>query len=252
MGMDMRMRMRMHTLMNPLPLSPPVLSLAIPELAALLQLASPALPVGAFSYSSGLEAAVEHGLVTDAASAQDWIRDGLREVVGRADLPLLQRFHAGWCAGHLQAITDWNAWHLASRESAELRSETEQMGWSLVQLIERLAWGNAERRAALRALQPVGFPCAYAFAAAAIGTSYEAAATAFCFGWTENQVTAAIKSVPLGQTSGQKILFSLRSEIAAAINAAAGLRDDEIVSFAPQLGILSSRHALQYSRIFRS
>jgi urease accessory protein len=250
MGMGMRMHTR--TLMNPLPLSPPVLSLAIPELAALLQLASPALPVGAFSYSSGLEAAVEHGLVTDAASAQDWIRDGLREVVGRADLPLLKRFHAGWCAGHLQTITDWNAWHLASRESAELRSETEQMGWSLVQLIERLAWGNAERRAALRALQPVGFPCAYAFAAAAIGTSYEAAATAFCFGWTENQVTAAIKSVPLGQTSGQKILFSLRSEIAAAINAAAGLRDDEIVSFAPQLGILSSRHALQYSRIFRS
>jgi urease accessory protein len=238
--------------MNHPPLPPPALSLAIPELAALLQLASPALPVGAFSYSSGLEAAVEHGLVTDAESAQEWIRDGLRDVVGRAELPLLKRFHAGWCAGHVQAVAGWNAWHLASRETAELRGETEQMGWSLVQLIDRLAWGNPERRAALRALQPVGFPCAYAFAAAAIGTSYEAAATAFCFGWTENQVMAAIKSVPLGQTTGQKILFSLRPEIVAAVDTATGLKDDEIVSFAPQLGIFSSRHALQYSRIFRS
>jgi urease accessory protein len=248
----MRMRTQTHTPMNPPTPPPPALSLAIPELAALLQLASPALPVGAFSYSSGLEAAVEHGLVTDAASTRDWIRDGLREVLGRAELPLLKRFHAGWSAGDLQAVAGWNAWHLASRESAELRSETEQMGWSLVQLIDRLAWDNPERRAALRALQPVGFPCAYAFAAAAIETSYEAAATAFCFGWAENQVIAAIKSVPLGQTTGQNILFSLRLEIGAAVSAAAGLRDDEIVSFAPQLGILSSRHALQYSRIFRS
>lgn len=246
--------------MNHLPLPPPTptpipsatLSLAIPELAALLQLASPALPVGAFSYSSGLESAVEHGLVTDGASAQGWIRDGLREVAGRAELPLLKRFHAAWCAGDLQAVAGWNAWYLASRESAELRSETEQMGWSLVRLIDHLAWGDPERRAALRALQPVGFPCAYAFAAAVIATGYEAAATAFCFGWMENQVMAAIKSIPLGQTTGQKILFSLRSEIAAAIDAASRLNDDEIVSFAPLLGILSSRHALQYSRLFRS
>ncbi|MBV8899115.1 MAG: urease accessory protein UreF, partial [Verrucomicrobia bacterium] len=85
-----------------------------------------------------------------------------------------------------------------------------------------------------------------------IGTSYDAAATAFCFAWMENQVMAAIKSVPLGQTTGQQILFSLRPEIAATIDAASGLKDDEIVSFAPLLGILSSRHALQYSRIFRS
>lgn len=246
------MRIPTPILMNRLPRPCPTLSLALPELAALLQLASPALPVGAFSYSSGLEAAVEHRLVTDAASTRDWIRDGLRDVVGRGELPLLQRFHAGWCAGDLQVVTDWNAWYLASRESAELRGETEQMGWSLVQLIGHLAWGHPEHRAALRALQPVGFPCAYAFAAAAVGTSYEAAATAFCFSWAENQVMAAIKSVPLGQTAGQKILFSLRPEMAAAINLAAGLRDDEVVSFAPQLGILSSRHALQYSRIFRS
>lgn len=238
--------------MNP-PLPPsPLLSLAIPELAALFQLASPALPVGAFSYSSGLEAAVEHGLVTDAASARDWIRDGLREVAGRAELPLLRRFHAAWHAGNLQIVADWNAWHLASRESAELRRETEQMGWSLIQLIDHLAWGDPEHRTALRALRPAGFPCAYAFAAVAFGTRYEAAATAFCFSWTENQVMAAIKSVPLGQSAGQKILFSLRPEMAAAINTAAGLSDDEVVSFAPQLGILSSRHALQYSRLFRS
>src|SRR5690349_1554761 len=100
------------------------LSLTIPELGALLQLASPALPVGAFSYSSGLEAAVEHGLITDATSAHAWIRDGLREVLGRAEIPLLHRLHAGCCADQRQAVAYWNAWYLASRESAELRSET--------------------------------------------------------------------------------------------------------------------------------
>ncbi|MBV9492235.1 MAG: urease accessory protein UreF [Verrucomicrobia bacterium] len=228
------------------------MSVTIPALGALLQLASPALPVGAFSYSSGLEAAVEHRIVADAASAHAWIRDGLHEVLGRTELPLLHRFHCSWRAGQRQTVADWNAWYLASRESIELRHETEQMGWSLVQLLGQLAWGSSAERAWLETLRPVAFPCAYAFAIAAIDLGYEAGATGFCYSWVENQVLAAIKAVPLGQSAGQRILAALSTDIASVVTSAAGLADDRIVAFAPQLGVLSSRHAFQYSRIFRS
>jgi len=222
------------------------------DLGALLQLASPGLPVGAFSYSSGLEAAVEHGLVMDAASALGWIRAGLCDVLGNAEVPLFARLHDAWCDGLLPCVEHWNRWHLASRETAELRAETEQMGWSLVQVIEHLGWGSPENRARLRALRPLGYVCAYAFAAAALNLDPEPAATAFCFSWVENQVLAALKATPLGQAAGQQILYRLTDDIPGVIARASTLADDEILSFAPQLAILSSRHASQYSRIFRS
>ncbi|HEY0791421.1 MAG TPA: urease accessory protein UreF [Chthoniobacterales bacterium] len=222
------------------------------ELGALLQLASPGLPVGAFSYSSGLEAAVEHGLVTDAASALDWIRAGLCDVLGNGEVPLLARLRVAWRNGSYPCVLHWNGWHLASRETVELRAETEQMGWSLVQVIEHLTWGSPENRARLRAMRPVGFVCAFAFAAAALNLGPEAATTAFCFSWLENQVMAAIKAVPLGQAAGQQILYRLTKEIPGVIARASTLADDEVSSFAPQLTVLSSRHASQYSRIFRS
>jgi urease accessory protein len=228
------------------------LTLNLRELGALFQLASPGLPVGAFSYSSGLEAAVEHGLIADAASVLGWIQAGLCDVLGRAEVPLLGRLQDAWRDGMHPCVQRWNRWHLASRETAELRAETEQMGWSLVQVIEHLAWGSPENRIRLRAMRPVGFVCAYAFAAAALDLGPAAAATAFCFSWLENQVMAAIKAMPLGQAAGQHLLYRLTGEIPGVIARASAMADDELVSFAPQLAVLSSRHALQYSRIFRS
>jgi urease accessory protein len=222
------------------------------ELVALLHLASPALPIGAFSYSQGLEAALDAGLIHDADSARDWIAGGLVDVLSRGELPFLAHQMARWHAHDIHALAEANAEFLASRESSELRRETEQMGWSLAQLCASLEWGDTARRASLAALSPVALPSVFAYAARAHDATPEASLTAYAFGWIENQTAAALKSVPLGQLAGQKILVALRAPLAAAVRRALATPPEAINTFAPQLGILSARHESQYSRLFRS
>ena len=141
---------------------------------------------------------------------------------------------------------------LASRESAELRRETQQMGWSLAQLCTQLEWGDAARLATLNALKPISQPTAFAFAAYAHDAAPDAALAAYAFAWVENQAAAALKAVPLGQIAGQRIIVALREPIDTAVQRALATSPDEITTFAPQLGILSARHESQYSRLFRS
>lgn len=227
----------------------------IAELTALLHLASPALPIGAFSYSQGLEAAIEAQLVTDADSARDWIASGLHDVLARGELPFVAHQMERWRthdAADITDIADANETFLASRESAELRRETEQMGWSLRQLCASLEWGDAERRATLAALVPIAQPTAFAFAAFAHDVAPDAALAAYAFSWAENQAAAALKAVPLGQLAGQRIIVALRDAIDGAVTRALATSPDDINTFAPQLGILSARHESQYSRLFRS
>ena len=208
------------------------------NLSKLLQLASPALPVGAYSYSGGLEAAVEAGVVKDAASAERWIGDVLEFSVARMEAPMLLAFFSG---DFVQA----NAEFLASRETAELRAETVQMGYSLNRLLKDLGVGEVP-------LQEPSFPAAFAFAAAHWKIEPAAALQAYLWAWVENQVMAAVKAVPLGQTDGQKILLSLGNRLSAVTQNAKTLREGERGNFAPGLALLSSRHETQYSRLFRS
>ena len=225
------------------------------ELIGLLHLASPALPIGAFSYSQGLEAAVENGLITDGPSASVWISSGLEHVLAHGELPFLAHQFRRWAAFDAQAayaLSVANEEYLASRESAELRQETEQMGWSLAQLCTALEWGDAERRAHLMTMKPLAQPTAFALAACAHSASLEGTLTAYAFAWAENQVAAALKAVPLGQVAGQRALVAQRDPIARAVTRAMATPDDDIVTFAPMLGILSARHESQYSRLFRS
>ena len=231
------------------------------ELLALLHLASPALPIGGFSYSQGFEAAIEAGFVTDEETARRWIQDGLETVLGRCELPFIAQQMARWdalgerrCADDRHAIDLANAnhWYLASRESSELRQETEQMGWSLASLCTSLSWGDAEDRAVLSAMKPVALPTVYAFVTTAHRATVEASLAAYAFNWVENQVAAALKSVPLGQLSGQRILYALREPIAAVVPRAMAVTPDALSTFSPLLGILSARHESQYSRLFRS
>lgn len=222
------------------------------ELVALLHLASPALPIGAFSYSQGLEAALDANLIRDADSARDWIASGLADVLAHGELPFLAHQLARWHAHDADALARENAWFVASRESAELRRETEQMGWSLAQLCTSLEWGDAARRETLAAITPIALPTAFAYAAAAHGAHADATLAAYAFGWVENQTSAALKAVPLGQLAGQKIIVALRGAIDAAVQRALATPPDRINTFAPQLGILSARHETQYSRLFRS
>jgi urease accessory protein len=218
------------------------------SLTALLQLASPALPVGAYSYSQGLEAAVDAGIVRDAAGAARWIGDVLSLSLQGMEAPLFLRLAAAWKVNDAEAAGRWNAEFVASRESAELRAETLQMGYSLRNLLRDLG----EKTAPLEAIEDPGYPTAFAFAVVAWNIDAHEALAAYLFAWTENQVIAALKSVPLGQTDGQRILRDLARRIPDVVESASKASDEELSNFAPGLAILSARHETQYSRIFRS
>jgi urease accessory protein len=203
------------------------------NLARLLQLASPTLPVGAYSYSQGLEAAVEAGIVTDAASAEAWIADALAFSIGRFEAPVLWRMMRGEALNEL---------FLASRETAELRAETLQMGHSLKRLVEELGLGSVP-------LEEPAYPAAYAFAVQHLQLDPREALVAYLWSWLENQVMAALKAVPLGQTAGQRILLSLGGRLEAIADQAPSVW---LSNFVPGLAMLSTQHETQYSRLFRS
>ena len=256
-------------------------------------LASPALPVGGFSYSEGLEAAVDAGLVTNEAQARDWLLAQLQLALARSDLAVVAQAMLAWrgqvtgqgtCDGagsmtdvDRARITTLNRWVRMTRESAELRQQTEQMGRSLLEWL-RIQDGLAKhaptapakpsvdatrtslatrsgdaRLALLAALQPAPtWPVAHALALARSGAPVREALLAHGFGWAENMVQAALKAVPLGQSAGQRILAALIEALPGAVELALSLADDERQAHSPMLAILSARHEAQYSRLFRS
>lgn len=216
-------------------------------LARLLQLASPTLPVGAYSYSQGLEAAVEAGIVRDAAGAERWIADVLELSVARMEAPVFLRLCEAWRAGDAATAAHWNALFLASRESAELRAETAQMGYSLARLLAGVGLGDGPG-----AWEETSFPAAFACAAARWEIAAQDALIAYLWAWAENQVMAAVKAVPLGQTDGQRMLLALGERVADVAARARALDDDTLGNYAPGLALLSARHETQYSRLFRS
>ena len=221
-------------------------------LLQLMQLASPALPVGGFSYSEGLEAAVEAGLVRDEAQTGDWLLDQLRLGLGRADLPLLAQALQAWRDADADRLHELNDWVCLTRESAELRLQTQQMGRSLAEWLKNRGTPD-ERVAQLAALRPAPtWPVAFALAATLAGAPSHPALLAFGFGWGENMVQAAIRCVPLGQSAGQRILARLMAALPGVVEPAAVLPQERWQAHTPGLAILSSQHETQYSRLFRS
>ncbi|HEX8884340.1 MAG TPA: urease accessory protein UreF [Noviherbaspirillum sp.] len=218
----------------------------------LLQLASPSLPIGAYSYSQGLEAALESGQVSDESSARDWIVQALHQVIARFEGPVLWRLMQAFEASDAEKIADWTERFLAARDTAEFRAETVQMGYSLGKLVAELKLPRPELLALLQAQPEVPLPTAMAYAAVALAVPHDAALLGMLFSWAENQVLVCVKSVPLGQVAGQRLLLSLRPEIETAAITAQSLRDEELSNWAPGLSLLSMRHEVQYSRLYRS
>lgn len=213
-------------------------------------LASPALPVGGFSYSEGLEATIDSGLVTDEAGAQTWLLDQLALSLSRSELPLMAAAWRAWQTADLERITALNEWLLGTRESAEFRLQTLQMGRSLADWLRQRSPGDP-RVAALRDLQPAaGWPLVFALAAA--DAPLRDSLLAFGFSWAENLVQAAVKAIPLGQSAGQRLLAALVRELPASVDAAIATDDDQRQAFCPMLAVLSAQHEVQYSRLFRS
>jgi len=222
-------------------------------LLRLMWLASPALPVGGFSYSEGLEPAVEAGLVTNEEQAGDWLLAQLRLSLGRADLAAATRAFEAWQAHDVARAQALNDWVGQTRESSELRLQAEQMGRSLLEWLRHGAEAEDPRVAALAALRPAPtWPVAFALAAALTGADARDAMLAFAFGWAENMVQAAMKAVPLGQIAAQRILARLTAVIPDTVAHAATLAESERQAFTPMLAILSAQHETQYSRLFRS
>ena len=218
-------------------------------LLQLLRLASPALPVGAYAYSQGLEYAVAVRWVHDEASARAWILGLLEHALGRLDVPVLSRLYGAWEENDAQAVDDWNRLLYASRESAELQAQDRQLGAALARLLAGLDMPEA------RTWVTDGhatFATLYALAAVRWCIPLREAAGGYLWSWSENQVMAAIKLVPLGQTAGQRLLSAVVERIPGVLERGLTLPDAEIGFLAPALAIASALHEAQYSRLFRS
>jgi urease accessory protein len=221
------------------------------SLLRLLQLASPSLPIGAYTYSQGLESAIETGVVNDESSARAWIIESLG-IVTDFEAPVLWRLLKAFSSRDTTAVTYWTECFVAARDTAEFRAETIQMGYSLGKLVVDLKIADDTLLEILANQPEIPLPTAFACAAEALAVPHEAALLGMLFSVIENQTLACVKSVPLGQVSGQRLLFSLHPEIEAASHRAQQLADDELSSWAPGLSLLSMQHEVQYSRIYRS
>jgi urease accessory protein len=217
-------------------------------LLRLCHLVSPALPVGAYAYSQGLEYAVQAGWIVDEASTLDWLQGLSRHGLGTLDLPMLQRLHAAWSRDDVAAVQDWNAQLIASRESAELRAEERHLGQALARVLIELDLPEA---------QPwceAGPAFATLFSLAAVRWHIPVAESlsGYLWAWSENQVLAAVKLVPLGQSAGQRLLHRLTQAMPAIVEHAMTLDDEAIGVGVVSQALASSLHESQYSRLFRS
>ena len=218
-------------------------------LLQLLRLCSPSLPIGSYSYSQGLETACDLSLVNNAGEAKDWFEGIMRHGLGKLDVPLLLRMYQAWeLKDHDQPVY-WSKYLLACRESRELRAEDQQTGRSLARLLRDMDTANADI-----CMDKASSSLALSFSLAAYewGIPQTETAHAYLWSWLENQVAAAIKLIPIGQTDGQKILSSCMPVIEECVAMGLQVNDDEIYGSLPGFAMLSARHEIQYSRLFQS
>lgn len=215
----------------------------------LMRLTSPSLPIGAFAYSQGLEFACDQEWISDEKTAQGWISGLMRNSQTHLDLPVLVRMYDAWQNSSHDEVKYWSQYLLASRESQELRDEDHFTGIALSKLLIDLDVYQAKE---IVDVSFVTYATAFSLAAHEWKVSIEDCCMGYLWAWCENQVNAAIKLIPLGQTAGQRMISALIQEIPDLTNKALNLDDDEIGSTAIGLGIASAKHETQYSRLFRS
>lgn len=215
----------------------------------LMQLVSPSLPVGGFTYSQGLEYAVEVGWIKGVADVQDWLLGQIEDAVAFLEVPVLARLYQACVSRDVKALQEWSTYLLASRETSELRLEEQQRARALTRLLIDLDMNDAMPwKEELQQCQAAP----YALAAVNWGIRLPEAALGYAWSWLENMVAAAIKLVPLGQTDGQRLQLALAEAIPAAVQKGLVLDDEQIGASAPAMALASSLHESQYTRLFRS
>ncbi len=219
------------------------------SLLRLLQLASPALPVGAFNFSQGLEYAVEQGWVRDGAGTTEWILGVAGHGIATLDLPLLLRLHAAWEAQDASRARRLSQELIAARETQELRAEERHMGQALAKILAQFGIDAARD---WRRDQCASYAAMFALAASNAHATAGDTAVAYLWAWAEDQVLAAVKLIPLGQTDGQRALEAIRVRIPGLVAAAGLLTDEEVGSTTPLAIMASAWHESQYTRLFRS
>ncbi|NJP10772.1 MAG: urease accessory protein UreF [Leptolyngbyaceae cyanobacterium RU_5_1] len=235
-------------------------------LLRLLQLASPTLPVGAYSYSEGLEALVDSGSINGSERLQHWLTQELRYGAVRLEAAIAVRGYHAAATGDLDKLVSWNQWLSAARETEELRSQSWQMGRSLLRLLHDLNLQASTDPPPSSLLRPpssvlppfhflqegCNFAIAYAIAAATWQIDLQSAVLGYLHSWATNLVSAGIKLIPLGQTTGQQVLLNLQPTLEQVTKEILTLQDDDLNSCGWGLALASMAHETQYSRLFRS
>ncbi|HLO47525.1 MAG TPA: urease accessory protein UreF [Kamptonema sp.] len=226
------------------------------SLLRLLQLA--AVPVGAYSYSEGLETLVEMGIIDNQASLKNWLEDSLQFGAIRLEAAVMVRAWKALSVGDLANLSYWNYWTTAAKETEELRLQSWQMGRSLVKLLQDMQLPlQAKGIASVQELTEVcgsncNFAIAFGIAAVKLEIEEEAAVLGYLHSWAANLVNAGVKLIPLGQTVGQQLLLDLHSHIHVAAQEIVRLEDDKLSSCSWGLALASMAHETQYTRLFRS
>lgn len=222
----------------------------------LFQLISPALPVGAFSYSQGLEHAVERQIVHDSETTKQWLLGILNHNLLSVDLPIALRCFDAIAEDKPEMLNYWNSYLLACRETSELRDESIQMAKALWRLLGQLPEqdkpiaGRSSPKVAITS--SMDWVSVFTYAAYSWNVSKSDMLLGYAWSWLENQIAAAIKLVPLGQTQGQQLLHEMSADLVTVVDKAHNLADEQLGQVAPMLAMMSSLHETQYSRLFRS
>ncbi len=220
------------------------------QILTLLQLTSPALPVGAYSYSEGLEMLVERGIITSLESLQNWLESELHYGAIRLEAAVMIRAYESVKAEDLQLLSYWNQWLSAARETEELRNSSWQMGRSLIQLLEKIQ--PHIKSITDNIANPCNYAIAFGIAIAHYQINIQAGLLGYLHSWVSNLITASIKLIPLGQTAGQQLLLSLQPLLNHARAEILNLADDDLSCCSWGLSLASMQHETQYTRLFRS
>ncbi|MEF1290763.1 urease accessory protein UreF [Vibrio sp. M260118] len=215
----------------------------------LFQLISPSLPIGGFTYSQGLEYAVEAGWVTDRTSMEEWLNYMVSSSVATLELPIIDRLYRALVQGELDQIEHWCDFLYSSRETSELRAEEKQRGVALYSLLKKLDIDiSITDSISSHPNQLLGF----CIAAREWQIELDDLKQGYLWSWLENIVMAGVKLVPLGQTDGQLAMINVTETFPPIIERANKIEQWRIGSFTPSIALASSSHETQYTRLFRS